>query len=36
LGWQFNPDLVVVQFFTNDALPSKPGMKHEGDAWFLP
>lgn len=36
LGWQFNPDLVVVQFYTNDALPSRPNLKHEGDVLFDP
>jgi lysophospholipase L1-like esterase len=36
LGWQFNPDLVVVQFYTNDALPSTPGLQHGGDDMFDP
>lgn len=33
VGWQFAPDLVVVQFFANDALPSGPGLQREGERW---
>ncbi len=42
LGWQFDPDLVVIQFFVNDLLPSGPDFYHESDEyvykthWILP
>ncbi|MEJ2238452.1 MAG: GDSL-type esterase/lipase family protein [Gemmatimonadales bacterium] len=36
VGWQFDPDLVVVQFEANDALPSYPGLKREGGDWLIP
>ena len=29
LGWQFDPDLVIVQFYLNDAYESQPGMHFE-------
>lgn len=29
LGWQFDPDLVIVQFLVNDALPSNPNFRWE-------
>ena len=30
LGWQFDPDLVILQLFQNDALPSGPGLQRQG------
>jgi lysophospholipase L1-like esterase len=38
LGWQFNPDLVVIQFLPNDALPSLPDFQVDGGslAWLYP
>jgi hypothetical protein len=36
LGWQFAPDLVVVQFLVNDALPSDPGFQHKFEDWLCP
>lgn len=32
-GWQLAPDVVVVQWFANDALPSGPGFAREGENW---
>jgi GDSL-like lipase/acylhydrolase family protein len=34
-GWSFAPDLLILQFFPNDPLPSGPGLKREGDHWLL-
>jgi lysophospholipase L1-like esterase len=31
IGWQFDPDLVIVQFLANDALPSQPNFGHEDE-----
>ena len=36
LGWQFDPDLVLVQFFINDALPSGDNFTHVAGSWLLP
>jgi len=36
LGWQFDPDLVVVQYTINDALPSGPDFRHFGDELLYP
>jgi len=36
LGWQFDPDLVVIQFLANDALPSSPDFGSEGEVWLFP
>jgi lysophospholipase L1-like esterase len=32
LGWQFGPDLVLIQFLVNDAFPSWPGLGRVGSA----
>jgi lysophospholipase L1-like esterase len=32
IGWQFQPDLVVLQWFRNDAFPSWPGLGRAGAA----
>ncbi|HJR63430.1 MAG TPA: SGNH/GDSL hydrolase family protein [Gemmatimonadaceae bacterium] len=36
LGWQFGPDLVLVEFVANDALPSGPFFQREPEAWMSP
>jgi|GEM_PF-358071 len=36
LGWQFSPDLVVVQFYINDALPSGPNLQRVDSRWLFP
>jgi len=36
LGWQFSPDLVVVQFYVNDALPSGPNLQRVDGRWLFP
>lgn len=36
IGWQFDPDLVVVQFLANDALPSRRDFGHEDVDWLVP
>jgi lysophospholipase L1-like esterase len=36
LGWQFNPDIVVVQYFENDPLPSGPDFERVGDVTPAP
>ncbi|KPJ96250.1 MAG: hypothetical protein AMS18_01270 [Gemmatimonas sp. SG8_17] len=36
LGWQFDPDLVVIQFLANDALPSTANFGSEGEVWLFP
>jgi lysophospholipase L1-like esterase len=36
LGWQFHPDLIVVQYTINDALPSGPNFRHSGDQLLYP
>jgi lysophospholipase L1-like esterase len=33
LGWAFAPDVLVVQFYLNDTLPSGPNFAREGDRW---
>jgi len=33
-GWDFYPDVVVVQYFLNDPLPSSPGFGHQGQRWM--
>jgi lysophospholipase L1-like esterase len=35
VGWWLEPDLVVVQFFLNDSLPSGPGLRREGGDWWF-
>lgn len=32
-GWQLAPDVVIIQWFANDALPSGPGFAREGERW---
>lgn len=36
LGWQFDCDLVLVQFYINDALPSGDNFARVGGSWLLP
>lgn len=36
VGWQFDPDLVVVQYFFNDILPSGPNFAREPGQWVFP
>jgi lysophospholipase L1-like esterase len=36
VGWQFDPDLVVVQYFFNDILPSGPNFAYEPSQWLFP
>jgi hypothetical protein len=36
LGWQFNPDLVLLQFFPNDALESGPNFLHQDEQSLQP
>ena len=38
LGWQFDPDLVIVQYYVNDAYPSGTDFQHEEPKriWLLP
>jgi hypothetical protein len=36
LGWQFDPDIVVVQFFLNDILPSGQGFTGGETSWLFP
>jgi lysophospholipase L1-like esterase len=36
LGWEFDPDMVVIQFFANDALPSFPNFRRVGGEWLCP
>jgi len=33
-GWQFEPDLVVLQFFLNDPLPSGPNFQCKSEDWM--
>jgi lysophospholipase L1-like esterase len=36
LGWQFDPDIVVVQFYLNDILPSGENFQQEFTEWLFP
>jgi len=36
VGWQFDPDLVVVQYYFNDILPSGPDFHNEPGRWLFP
>jgi lysophospholipase L1-like esterase len=36
LGWQLDPDVVVVQFYLNDILPGRPGFGREYSLWLFP
>ncbi len=36
LGWQFEPSVVIIQFFVNDALPSGPNLARRGGEWLMP
>ena len=36
LGWQTDPDLVIVQFSFNDPLPSYPNFGNENSSWIEP
>ena len=36
LGWQFDPDVVVVQFYLNDILPSGPDFERGYSGWIFP
>lgn len=33
-GWGFKPDLIVLQYFLNDPLPSGPGFQAQGEEWM--
>ena len=33
-GWKVKPNLIVLQFFLNDPLPSRPGLYHKGELWY--
>ena len=35
-GWQFHPDLVLIQWLVNDALPSGPNFRHQLEDWLVP
>jgi lysophospholipase L1-like esterase len=35
LGWQFDPDLVLIQFLSNDPMPSGPNLTYESTARYL-
>jgi lysophospholipase L1-like esterase len=35
MGWVFQPDLLVLQYFLNDTLPSGPGLQCKGEGWFF-
>ncbi|MDJ0787399.1 MAG: SGNH/GDSL hydrolase family protein [Myxococcota bacterium] len=34
MGWEFEPDLVLLQSYLNDPLPSGPGYRREGERWL--
>ncbi|MCG3204168.1 MAG: hypothetical protein KCHDKBKB_00874 [Elusimicrobia bacterium] len=34
LGWGMKPDVVIVQYFLNDPLPSGPNFEHAGGSWM--
>jgi lysophospholipase L1-like esterase len=36
VGWQFEPDVVIVQFYLNDILPSGPGFARHYSPWLFP
>jgi len=36
LGWQFDPDIVVAQFYLNDILPSGENFQREFTDWLFP
>lgn len=36
LGWSFHPDLVIVGYVLNDALPSGPEFEHRSMEWLIP
>jgi lysophospholipase L1-like esterase len=36
LGWQFEPDIVLVQFYLNDILPSGPDFVRHYSPWLFP
>lgn len=36
LGWQFDPDIVVVQFYLNDILPGASNFKRGYTGWLFP
>ncbi|HJU64374.1 MAG TPA: SGNH/GDSL hydrolase family protein [Gemmatimonadaceae bacterium] len=36
IGWQFDPDLVIVQFLANDALPSQSNFRHDDGRTIVP
>lgn len=36
VGWQFDPDLVLVQFYMNDILPSEPEFVRHYSEWLFP
>jgi lysophospholipase L1-like esterase len=36
VGWQFAPDVVLLQFFINDVLPSEPNFKSENSRYIFP
>jgi lysophospholipase L1-like esterase len=36
IGWQFDPDAVVVQFYLNDILPSGPDFERGYSGWIFP
>ena len=36
LGWQFDPDIVLVQFYLNDVMPSGPNFERGYSGWIFP
>ncbi|MEX2529294.1 MAG: GDSL-type esterase/lipase family protein [Gemmatimonadota bacterium] len=36
VGWQFDPDIVVVQFYLNDILPGGPNFERGYSGWLFP
>lgn len=34
-GWSLEPDVLIVQLYLNDTLPSGPGLKRESDSWYF-
>ncbi len=36
IGWQFDPDVVIVQFYVNDIYPSAPDFQSKTSSWLVP
>lgn len=36
LGWNFEPDVVILQYYRNDVLPSRPNFERESSTYFRP